>query len=906
MRHAVTRSARRRPLRLLLSGALITSLFVVAPAVLARVPRAAADQPVSNAFALGGGLGGSVDPRTGGFSVSVPLITVASEGSSGISFSLNYDQARAGAGIDRFGFGDGWSLGTTFIDPAGAGTVYPASGGAYTIDDSPDNYSHLLGYPLKDMQLELPTDQTAAKRKLAARRSVAGDIVYSWALRYDDGRVDYYDANGNLIVRMDRFGNRTDLTYTQLSPTQWQPATIVDDHGLTTTFSYSPDTGNLTVSAPARSDGVIATTVVAFSNDTINTVTDPLGSTSTFYYGTVSGSNDDTNYLTTVVGPSGASSVVSYQAIDPGTSLDLVAVQTLNVVDVDGNQLTPTRTINLDPNGTGHNFTGYPDYYTDGSDGLFQSGDPNWTYATELSNGLADTVSTYDSAHRLITREIDATGNPSDPMVMVQTQKMSYPAIEVPTDLPGNYFRPKSTTVTFGAQSSPDGITASATSRTTTTATTYDDHGRVTSKTDETGTTTVTTYDNAAGHYGLVTSSVATGKDGTQRTVTNTLSADGSVIKSTTQVESKGGAAVAPRTITSYDYDNGLLTSRTVSFAEGKAPPDNGGGPASSVTSYTTTVDTTARTKTITATVAEGTTAAQTTKTVVDLVTGLPVTITDPVGRVTKKVYDAGGRITSLTPPTGLTTTTSYVAATPTSPATQTVAEADGHQTRTTFDPLSRVVLVTDNVAKRAFVADAGARTLSTTTYSADDDSVPTVTTTDQLGRTSTVTYDPLGRAVRRVGVTGVTQDATIDDGANTTTTEQIADNASAPYQITQSKLDDLNREVYSRATYPTPSTPGGRTAFLADPVKQTTFDDIGRPTAVTAANLTTVPSYAGDGGLLTSATVTPTAANPATGAPITSTTTNMLSSQVTGRSLQRPVRPPGRAPRPSTTPPAT
>ncbi|GAA3633039.1 RHS repeat protein [Microlunatus ginsengisoli] len=876
----------RRGLRLLVIGALVVSLYVVVPALAGRLQPAAADQPVSGAFALGGGLGGSIDPRTGQFSISVPLITVASEGTSGVTYTLDWNQARAGAGVDRYGFGAGWSFGTTFIDTSGSGTVYPASGGAYTIDDDGSVYSNLAGYPLKDMYLEVPADKPAAKRVLPARRGIAEAVDYSYALHLDDGRTDYYDVNGNLIARTDRFGNRTDLTYNQISPTQWQPASIVDDHGLVTTFSYDPNSGALTVSAPARSDGVTASTVVQFQDNMVWTVTDPLGSVATFQYTNVSGSNDNAQYLNQVTGPSGATSVVGYQAADYGSSLTLVVAQTLDLLDGNGNKLTPTRTIDLNPNGDQHNYTGYPTYAGQGQDALFDSGDPDYTYSTRLSNGLASTLSTYDSAHRLIDREIDATDDPTVDPVMVQQQTMTYPTIEAPTNLPGNYFRPLTTAVTYAAKSGPNGITAAASTRTTTTSTQYDDHGRVTSKTDEAGTTTKTTYDNAAGHYGLVTSVVTTGSDGTRRTTTNTLSADGSVVDSTTRTEAGKGASVQPRTVTSYGYDDGVLTSRTVGWAKGITPPaGNGGGPATSQTTYTTTVDPAARTKTIKATVGAGTPAAQTTTTVLDLVTELRVSVTDPAGRVTSRTYDAGGRILSVTPPTGLKTSTAYTPATADDPATQTVTEADGHRTQTTFDPLGRVVLVTDNVHNSAFVTDVAARTVSSTTYSPDGS---TVTSTDRLGRTSTVTSDALGRAIRRVGVTGVTQDATYDDGANTTTTSLTGDNATAPYQITQSRLDDLNREVSSRATYPQGSGPGGRPLFLVDPANQTTYDGIGRATAVSSANVTTVPSYTGDGGLATSTAIGPAPANQAPGDPVTSTTTAMLDSGVTARTLQQ------------------
>jgi len=50
--------------------------------------------------------------------VSVPVASVGGPGSAGVTWTLVWDQARAVGGLDRSGFGPGWSLGVSFIDPA--------------------------------------------------------------------------------------------------------------------------------------------------------------------------------------------------------------------------------------------------------------------------------------------------------------------------------------------------------------------------------------------------------------------------------------------------------------------------------------------------------------------------------------------------------------------------------------------------------------------------------------------------------------------------------------------------------------------------------------------------------------------------------------------------------------------
>jgi hypothetical protein len=104
---------------------------------------------VSGAIGLGGGLSGSVDERTGLLSVSVPVATAGGPGTAGVTWSLAWHQARAAGGLDRSGFGPGWSLGVSFVDPDTPATVYPANGGAYVAGGSYP--SGLRDYPLRDL-----------------------------------------------------------------------------------------------------------------------------------------------------------------------------------------------------------------------------------------------------------------------------------------------------------------------------------------------------------------------------------------------------------------------------------------------------------------------------------------------------------------------------------------------------------------------------------------------------------------------------------------------------------------------------------------------------------------------------------------------------------------------------------
>ena len=293
--------------------------------------------------------------------------------------------------------------------------------------------------------------------------------------------------------------------------------------------------------------------------------------------------------------------------------------------------------------------------------------------------------------------------------------------------------------------------------------------------TDETGTTTTVTYDEA---FGLITGVTITGADGARSETSHTLSADGKTIVEAATSYAAPGQPLSARSTTSYAYDEaGQLTQRTMTWAPG-AEPDTG-GPDTVTTMFESVVD---------AGGADphdhhdhGGWHARRRRpriTVLDLVTGRPVRNSDPLGRVTTYGYDAAGRQTSRTTPDGLTTTSTYTAATESTPATRTDTTPDGRVVLTTFDALGRKVRVTDNVQDQAFTSSPTARQLSAFEYSLDG---TTITATDQHGRTITTLVDVLGRQVQQVGATGLTHATSYDDAAHTTTQSVAGADASEP-----------------------------------------------------------------------------------------------------------------------------
>jgi len=175
----------------------------------------------------------------------------------------------------------------------------------------------------------------------------------------------------------------------------------------------------VTVHAPARSDGVVATTTIALDDERrVHTVTDPSGAKAEFEYSDVSGST--VPLLTTVVSASQARTRITYQ--DGGAQQGLTAVQSVATTDPAGHVMGPARLFSLNPaqNQDDHNYTGYPDHLGTTTDELFVSGDPDYFYTTAITTCVVSelpvpetcpgaplsTLSTYDSQHRLVARTV--------------------------------------------------------------------------------------------------------------------------------------------------------------------------------------------------------------------------------------------------------------------------------------------------------------------------------------------------------------------------------------------------------------------------------------------------------------------------------------------------------------------
>jgi RHS repeat-associated protein len=834
-------------------GGLVSLVLLVAgvqavtasPALAAAGGKGLASGPVSNAFAMGDGIGGSVNQRTGAFQVSVPLVNVTGPAGTGLSLALSYDQSLAalgGAG-DRFGLGAGWTLGVPWVDTAGGVHVFPASGGSYAYDTSAP--TGLAGYPLRDLSFAKDPGETQPPPGVAVR-------PYVYTLTLLDGTVDRFDANGNLIEQSDRFGNAIDVGWQQ-SGSWWQPVWVADSYGQVTRFAYTG--GEVTVTAPPTAEGITATTTLHLDVGRLTGVTDAVGQATSFGYAPVTGQAAE--LLDSVTSPAGEHTSVTYESLgyEPGVA----AVSTVEVTDAHGNPVLPELRFDISPPGDDqHNYTGYPDYNQNGPNGLFDSGDFGYRYTTALSDGTSTVEATYNSLHLLVAQKVYVRP-PGGAQVLDQAQAYTYPAVSSVASLPANYAKPTAVTVTYGdPQFGP--------TRTVTTTAAYNDQGEQTSATDAAGTTTTTTY----GSYGLPVTQTVTGKDGATSVTTNTLTADGKQIATTTAAVGTTAKTATARTVTTYSYNSlGQVTGQLLAWAPGAKPSVNS-GPDHLDTTQQIGTDTAAHTETTVVTTAAGTPAAASTTTVTDLVTGQVLRQTSPSGLTTSYTYDALGRPVTVTAPGGQVTKTVYD-----SPTVTTVTAPSGLVTQTTTDVAGRTVKVTDNVSGEKLVADPAARTVQTDSYSPDG----TQQTTTTAAGTITTTLDPLGLPVKVVSPDGITQVTAYDNVTNTRTTSVVPAGGSPAGAVstTVQGFNDVNQPLSSVTSYAdgTPKVAAAQS-----------YDGLGRVTSASAAGITVTPSYGGAGGLEDQATLTPTDTSVFPGDPVSAATTNTMTGAPLAKTL--------------------
>jgi YD repeat-containing protein len=498
-------------------------------------------------------------------------------------------------------------------------------------------------------------------------------VEYAYSLVYRGGLTDYFNTTGDLVARVDGFGARTDYVWDQGA--SHRLVAVIDGVGNRATINW---TGvGVKVVTPQRSDGMVSRTVLEVTGGRLVSVTDPTEERVVFEY-------QDTGLLERVVSASGAVTEVSYQTL-PSTIAPITAVDRVRVVDQTTGATLSTR--EWDVLGD-HNAQGYPAYA--GEAALWGSGDDQYRYRTQLSDGATNVVSEYNSMGVMRTRQVVVSSGAGD--VTAQEQQFIYPGTEDdgvpdPQNLPKQYQKPTQTTV---VSRDDRGHTRNVSEQAV-----FDATGRPIKQVSVDGTVTETVYDENIPEgmllpVGLMVEQTTTGVDGTVAKTVNTLTPDRKTVQTTETLigTTETGLTSKSRTEATVQPDGFISEQRIIATGEVAE------GPTTVVTRFNRVVDDATGTVTLSQTDAAGTPAESTVSTVVDKTTGLMLKAIDATGRHASKTYDGAGRPVTETDPTGKTVTTEYV------DKVTRVTDHLGVTVSEYVNVLGEVVKTTDNISE--------------------------------------------------------------------------------------------------------------------------------------------------------------------------------------------------------------
>ncbi|MEV4318828.1 putative adhesin [Actinocrispum sp. NPDC049592] len=710
----------------------------------------------------------------------------------------------------------------TYAAPPGARSVLALVSGEYRLT-TPEQTTLVFG---TDGLLRSQVDQrgnglrfTNANGKLASVTDAAGRVV---AFSFDgngkltratlpDGRyVEYGYTGGRLVSARDTAGGTTKYEYDTAG--RLTKVTDGNNHAKVTN-TYDAASGRVTKQVDAGG----GTTTYGWDQAKQEArVTDPDGVVSVYGY-----TNGVAQYL---VDGNGARTSFRYDArLDLVLVVDPLGRQTEMTYDTAGNVLTRK---SLDT-GVTESFT----YDSGNRETSHVDGRGNRTSTTYGSFGEKTTAT--DAEGKVTTYGYDTRGlltSVTDPLNQVTVQEYDAAGNNTATKAPSG------ARTTYGYDGSGR-RTSTTDARNAATTFVYDAKDRFIATTDPLGHAVSVTYD-AVGNTRTVTD--ARGKVTTygydemdrQTSVTDPL---GRVSATTyTKAGRKASEANPNGERTSFAYDavgrlqkqttpRGTTTTFEYDWAGNKTAesrPYPGGGTATTRTTYDAL--------------------------------NRPVTVTDPLGKISKTDYDANGNVIAVTSPVGAVTKSEYDK----NNRTTATVDARGKRWVSTLDALGRRTSQTTPLGRK-----------TTYGYNADGELTSTV---DPAGKTTTYDYDQVGHRV-----------ATTDPVGAVTRTEydlagQVVSSTNANGHVTRYGYDEVNRLVrvlgadavdqatryaYDDAGQLVSRTDplGHVTTYAYDPAgrKSSTVDPLGRERRY---------GYDADGNQTSIVTARATTADPATG----------------------------------------
>ncbi|MFJ4963786.1 RHS repeat domain-containing protein [Streptomyces sp. NPDC088729] len=753
-----------------------------------------------------GSLGGAVDERTGEARFSPALGGVSGAAGSGLQLKAQFSQRLSSAGVNRFGLGQGMSLGLPFVDVERGTVVLPS--GEQVMDSS--KASGFKDYPLKDVEF----------------RAAAGPspVTHAYEMKsLKDGSRSLFDSAGDLVAVEDRFGHLTKLVWTIVNG-QHRLSSVTGGWGSKLTVRYRGDA--VTFVSPKRWGQTAAPeTVVRLDQGRVKSVTDPAGARTDVEWAVKGAAR--VNVPSAVTLPTGARTEFDYREYEPRSGA-VVAVSAFEVKDSHGGTLTDRVSVSLDPDGAngGRNFTGCPQYCADGTDGLENSGDGSFSYRVRFAQRSGqETERSYNALH-LQKSEVVRVRLGSQTKEVSRTD-LSYPgegadgAPPKVKNAPANYQTPSRVEVTT---TDPEDATRKKTSEV---SSEFDAMGRQISQTRN-GVRTTTEFGANSLPVRTETKDIATGA---REVVENALTGDGKAVARTV-TKAAQGAADDLGTVSSqeFEYHGGELAGEVAKTTVTGDSRAKGGDPGPAVTSTASTVEKDAagvgrRTDKVTG--ADGVT----TTTVSDLAGG--VTLSEKTGDLAEEVneYDVADRLVKTTADDGTVTRASYetrrgvVGGAPGGTSTTSRRESDGFASRTVTDELGRRTASETNYqpsadgGRGAMLPEGQWRPTGAAEYNTAGQQVKSV---DAGGRETTVEHDAWGIPAKTTGPDGTVTFSNHDDVAGTAT-DRTVPGGQARTTVTSSRtVDDRGNPVGNETTH------GDGTPGIA---AETVYDAFGRPT---------------------------------------------------------------------------
>ncbi|WP_308799922.1 RHS repeat domain-containing protein [Agromyces silvae] len=747
-------TARRRRFRIALVASVCAALLTGGlPSAWASASDDSAPIADLGTFGLGGGLDAVVDPADGSVRFGISA--------GGLALTWNSREV----GVDRFGFGGGWSLGLARVETRGGVRVFPASGGVFEMDAT--HPSGLLGYPLADVAFR------RAEAGAALEGRDGGPAVrYAYVLHELGGTRTYFTDAGDPVVHVAADGARTDWRW--VDGFDHHLGAVVNADGLVTELDWSDPSEvvvrpGANVTAAPEGSGAGGVWRVRLDGGRLDRVRDPVGRETHIGY-------ERAGLASRVVTASGAITVLTWHPTTDGVP----RVAEVRTHDATGREYLSREWWAVG----GVAPSGWPAV----GDGAGPA-----EYSTVLTDGETRVVSTFGAQRAMTVRAVDVV-SPSG-QLRVHEQSFELPETGPATPLVAR--KPTGVTVTSrdaggGARSVHESYV-------------YDDLGRIVQRSAADGTVTGWEYDSVVPEGALLPVGLPVRE--------TTTAPDGLVASSRSELNAERTAPIVVEA-TRGTGDAEQVTARTALTYEGAVVTEQrvypGGDPAAVpvVTTRTRDVDLDAGTVTVEETAAAGTDAEMTVSSVASLVHGGALVDRNAVGGTSSTSYDAAGRPVGVQDAAGRVMTIVYRfdavrgvdAVATTAPSGVTVTEER--------DLLGRVVRTYDNVTPAGVIADDHIRVIETRAYPSGG--VEEVT--DAWGATTRTEHDVFGRPVRIALPNGLVQAVAHDDVAGTVTTGASPTGSLADAEQTITRRFDAAGRVTA-----TIDVSGARTTFAYD-----------------------------------------------------------------------------------------